>query len=63
MKEREDPLTQIAFRIPRSWIRDAGAIAARLSTPGMRITRTDIFRMAIAQGMIALKLKAERKPA
>jgi hypothetical protein len=45
---------QIAIRIPRKWLSAADEVAARLSPPGVTMSRTDAFRAAIAAGFEAL---------
>jgi hypothetical protein len=50
---------QITFRIPTEWLAEADLAADRLSSPGMRASRTDAFRAAIARGFEVMK--AERK--
>ncbi len=52
---------QITVRVPTAWIRDADALSKGLCLPGMNISRTDVFRMAIAQGLIALRLELGKK--
>jgi predicted DNA-binding protein len=46
--------TQVAFRIPREWIRRADTIAKKLSRPGLEASRTDALRAALALGFEAL---------
>lgn len=42
---------QVAFKIPDAWTKRADAIAAKLSQPGVTVTRTDALRAALARGL------------
>jgi hypothetical protein len=42
---------QVAFKIPTEWTERADAIAAKLSQPGVTVTRTDALRAALARGL------------
>ena len=53
---------QIAIRVPRAWLAEADELAARLSRPGVNMSRTDAFRAAIASGFEALA-ETPSKPA
>jgi hypothetical protein len=52
----------LAIRVPAEWLVEADSLASELSTPGLQLTRTDIFRQAIASGLEALRGRV-RKPA
>ena len=49
-----DRTFQVAFKIPETWVEKADAIADKLSTPAMRVTRTDVLRQAVYAGLEAL---------
>lgn len=51
---------QVAFKIPPEWLKMADEIAAAMSRPGVKITRTDALRAALADGLH--KLHAEHVP-
>jgi hypothetical protein len=53
---------QIAIRIPRKWLTEADEVAARLSPPGVTMSRTDAFRAAIAAGFVALAAGPKKSP-
>jgi hypothetical protein len=55
-------LTQLCIRIPTEWLPDIDAlvIAHSAASPGLKVTRTDVARQAIALGIAALK-KREAK--
>lgn len=42
--------TQVTFRIEKEWLKRADKIAAKLSTNGVKLTRTDGFRAVMAAG-------------
>ena len=48
---------QITARVPASWPAEFDALAVALSTsrPGMTITRTDAYRIALARGLQELQ--------
>jgi hypothetical protein len=50
---------QVTFRIPREWVMQAARLAKGLSRTGFQLTRTDSFRMAMAQGLIELQREAD----
>ncbi len=52
---------QVTFRVPRAWLERAAAIAKADATPGLALSRTDAFRMAIARGFAALEDEQKRK--
>jgi hypothetical protein len=46
---------QVAFKIPKQWVRKADRIAAaHLSRAGVKATRTDALRAALAVGLESL---------
>lgn len=53
---------QITFRIPKEWLEEADEVADVLSRPGMRASRTDAFRAAVARGFAAIKADAVPPP-
>ena len=42
--------TQVTFRIEKEWLSRADKIAEKLSTNGVKLTRTDGFRAVMAAG-------------
>jgi len=57
---RQDPdSVQVAVRIPADWPPRLAALAEALSLPGLALTPTDAFRMALARGMALLEADAE----
>ncbi len=46
---------QVTFRIPSSWLIEFDELADLLSKPGMRLSRTDAFRAAMARGAEAIR--------
>ncbi|MBS2017490.1 MAG: hypothetical protein JST00_31700 [Deltaproteobacteria bacterium] len=53
---------QVTFRIPSSMLREADEVADVLSKPGMRASRQDAFRAAMARGFEILKAEAAKAP-
>lgn len=49
---------QVTFRIPSAWLLEADAAADLLSRPGMRASRTDAFRAALARGFAAIRAES-----
>ncbi len=49
-----DRTFQVAFKIPEEWVAKADALAAKRSTPAMRVTRTDVLRQALYEGLQSL---------
>ncbi len=45
---------QIAVRIPEAWLKDAAKVAELVSMPGMKVTQTAAFRLALRRGLTAL---------
>jgi hypothetical protein len=58
-----DNVFQVAFKIPKEWTEVADEIAGRLSTPAMKVTRTDVLRQALYAGLQHLRDQGEAKPA
>jgi hypothetical protein len=56
-----DRTFQVAFKIPKEWIDQADVIALDLSTPAIRVTRTDVLRQAIYAGLQQLSPSAPPK--
>ncbi len=48
---KRQPTILVAVRMPKAWVDEADRLAAVMSKPGLELTRTDVFRMAIAEGM------------
>jgi hypothetical protein len=42
--------TQVTFRIEKDWLKRADKVAAKLSSNGVKLTRTDGFRAVMAAG-------------
>ncbi len=46
---------QISFRLSREWIARADDIAAQMGRPGLKMTRTSVLRMALAEGLTRIE--------
>lgn len=42
---------QVSFKIPEQWLELADRVAAKLSRPGVTMSRTDAFRAALIDGL------------
>lgn len=56
-----DELIQLAIRLERSVVERLDLLAAKLSQPGLSVTRTDALRVALHKGLDAFA-KDERLP-
>ena len=54
--------TQIALRLDRSLVAAMETLAKRLSRPGLILTRSDIARLALTEGVTRLVGERRRKP-
>ena len=43
--------TQISIRVPPAWLERADTVGAKMLRPGLAMTRADIMRMALAEGL------------
>ena len=59
VSDKQESHTQIAIRVPDSWLERIDKIAEQASRPGVRITRTGALRDALYRGIEAIE--AERK--
>ncbi|WP_394825979.1 hypothetical protein [Pendulispora albinea] len=50
---------QISMWMPLAYLERADVTATRLSRPGFVVTRTDIFRMALARGLDAAEAESD----
>jgi hypothetical protein len=46
-----EPETQVAIRIPDAWIEQADELARKQSLAGLRVSRTEILRVAMGYGL------------
>ncbi len=59
MPRPKSDTVQVTFRIPSEWVAQAAKLAKSLSRTGFQLTRTDSFRIAMAQGLIELQREAD----
>lgn len=59
------PTTQIALRVPSEWLTQADALVEYVVSKarGVRVTRTDVLRMAILRGLESLEQESTPGPA
>jgi hypothetical protein len=55
MAPRPTDTIQVTVRIKPEWIAAADVIAAKLSRPGLEVTRADAYRIAMARGFEELQ--------
>lgn len=53
--ETEEEQTQIVLRVPASWVERAERLRPKLMRPGVSLTRTDVLRAAIVEGLDKLE--------
>ena len=46
---------QIAIRVSSDWIRRADALVPSFERPGIKFTRTEVLRAALAEGLVKLE--------
>ena len=54
----ERKTTQIVIRMPKEWLVQVDSIRKIISRPGFEATRSDAYRIAMAEGFKALKADA-----
>jgi hypothetical protein len=59
MTDKPEQQTQTVIRYPDSLLERADKLAERMSEPGMRVTRTEVLRLATFRGIA--EIEAERK--
>jgi hypothetical protein len=55
MPRPKSDVVQVAFRIARKEVARATALVPKLTIPGINVTRTDVLRAAIAEGLRVLE--------
>jgi hypothetical protein len=50
-REVSEETTQITVRVPNHWLGKMDTIAQKITVPGIKMTRTDIARRAMAIGI------------
>jgi len=56
MKRKTDQdQRQIAIRVSSDWMRRADALIPSFERPGIRLTRTEVLRAALAEGLLKLE--------
>jgi hypothetical protein len=61
MSEKQDEQVQWAVRLPESFLERADKLAERMSEPAMKITRTDVLRMAMFRGIEQLETEKKKR--
>jgi len=52
---RSSDTVQVAVRIPKDWLAKASQVAKRSSRAGLKLSRADGFRIALAEGFERLQ--------
>lgn len=55
MSREKTQMTQVALRVDDGHLEHADALAKKWSRPGLKMTRTDVLRMAIVAGLKELR--------
>jgi hypothetical protein len=63
IKENEDPMTQLAVRLPRSLVERLEGHAARMrhASPGVSISRVDAIRALLNEGLARAERDEHKK--
>jgi hypothetical protein len=61
MADKKEHQVQIAIRVPESWLSRLDKIAEKMSQPGMRVTRTEVLRLAAHRGFVELEAENKRR--
>ena len=57
MNDKQEQRVQTAIRLPESSLKLADKIADRMSRPGFNVTRAEVLRAAVAEGLKTLERK------
>jgi hypothetical protein len=62
-RPKSDLDSQVTIVLPGEWLEQAEELARARSRPGLNVTRSDVLRMALRQGLDALAAegKAEKR--
>ena len=63
MSEKQDTQVQTAIRFPESLLGRVDKIVARMSKPGLTVTRTDAVRLAVFEWADRMEAEAKAKRA
>ena len=61
MSEKQEQTVQTAIRVPESWLTRLDKVAENMSQPGMRVTRTEVLRLAAYRGLEALEAEKKKR--
>jgi len=53
---------QISIRVPPEWLERADAVAEKMGRPGLEMTRADVLRMALVQGLEFVEQEVKKNP-
>jgi hypothetical protein len=60
MPRKAKATVQLVVRVPSEWVRRADALTDQVMPIGVEITRTDVVRMAIAEGLDTLEMRRKK---
>lgn len=60
-QQQEEQQVQVAIRFPESWLARLDRLAEKRSEPGMRVTRTEVLRLAVYRGLVELEAEAKKR--
>jgi hypothetical protein len=61
-RTESENLVQTAVRVPRALLERIDRLAVAMSQPGLRVTRTDVLRLAATHGVGQLETEQRRRP-
>lgn len=60
-QQQEEQQVQIAIRVPESWFARLDKVAEKMSQPGMKVTRTEVVRLAVYRGLVELEGEVKKR--
>ena len=61
MSTEKESTIQTAVRVPESLLEELDRLADNLSQPGMKVTRTEVLRLALYRGVEQLKREGKKR--
>ena len=61
MNTKSEEQVQTALRLSKSLLARVDKVAARMSQPGMRVTRAEALRLAVFRGIDGLEEEAKKR--
>lgn len=61
MTDKQEQQVQTALRLGESVLERADKLAEKMSRPGLRLTRADLLRLAVHQGLDQLEVESKKR--